>query len=69
MFRVRCAEEDKVLQWRLLFKSEAVPPNPVTITQGSIAPATAGPLPASLIIAGVGLVALIGLGAGGLRHN
>lgn len=56
-------------QLRLLFTMEAAPPSPVTIAQGTIAPATTVPLPASLIIAGVGLVALIGLGAGGLRHN
>ena len=56
-------------QLRLPFKSEAAHPNPVTIVQGTILPATGVPLPASLIIAGVGLVALISLGAGGLRTN
>ena len=56
-------------QSRIPLISEAAPRNPVTIAQGTIASASAGPLPASLIIAGVGLVALIGLGAGGLRHN
>lgn len=56
-------------QLRLPFNSETAPLNPVTIAQGTLAPSTTVPLPASLIIAGIGLVALIGLGAGGLRHN
>lgn len=54
---------------RFSFDSETTPPNPVTVAQGMIFPATTVPLPASLIIVGVGLVALIGLGAGGLRTS
>ncbi len=56
-------------EWRLPFNNNPAPTDPVTLVQGTIAPSTIGPLPASLIIAGVGLVALIGLGAGGLRAS
>lgn len=54
---------------RLPSTSDPAPTNPVTVVQGMVAPSNPVPLPASLIIAGVGLVALIGLGAGGLRTN
>ncbi len=56
-------------QWRLPFNSDSAATNPVAIVHGPMISFPAVPLPASLIIVGVGLVALIGLGAGRLQAN
>lgn len=52
--------------WRLVFGSGGGA-NPRTVS-GGLESLTAVPLPAGVILFGVGLVALIGLGAGGLRN-
>lgn len=50
-------------QWRLVFG----PGNGISV-RGDMASLTAVPLPAAVILFGAGLVALVGLGAGGLRN-
>ncbi len=51
-------------QWRLIFGNEA----DGNVVKGSFGTLIATPLPASAILFGVGLIALVGLGAGGLRN-
>ena len=51
-------------QWRLIFGNE----NDGNIVKGSFGTLIATPLPTSAILFGVGLIALVGLGAGGLRN-
>ena len=51
-------------QWRLIFGNE----NDGNIVKGSFGTLIATPLPASAILFSVGLIALVGLGAGGLRN-
>jgi len=48
-------------QWRLEFASGKV-------VQGALTSLTAVPLPAAVLLFGVGLISLVGLGAGGLRN-
>src|SRR5262245_32774590 len=51
-------------QWRLIFGNES----DGNVVKGSFGTLVATPLPASAILFGVGLIALVGLGAGGLRN-
>lgn len=51
-------------QWRLIFGNE----NDGNIVRGSFGTLIATPLPTAAILFGVGLIALVGLGAGGLRN-
>ena len=51
-------------EWRLVFGNE----NDGSIVKGSFGTLIATPLPAAAILFGVGLIALVGLGAGGLRN-
>ena len=51
-------------QWRLIFGNES----DGNVVKGSFGTLIATPLPASAILFGVGLIALVGLGAGGLRN-
>ena len=51
-------------QWRLVFGNEI----DGNIVKGSFSNLTAVPLPAAVVLFGVGLTALVGLGAGGLRY-
>jgi hypothetical protein len=52
-------------RWRLFF--EDVNGNPAVVL-GSISSLTAVPLPAGVVLFGIGLISLVGLGAGGLRN-
>lgn len=52
-------------RWRLFFEDAAE--NPVAFV-GSITSLTAVPLPAGVVLFGIGLISLVGLGAGGLRN-
>ena len=51
-------------QWRLIFGNE----RDGNVVKGSFGTLIATPLPATAILFGVGLIALVGLGAGGLRN-
>jgi len=51
-------------QWRLIFGNE----NDGNIVKGSVGTLIATPLPTAAILFGVGLIAPVGLGAGGLRN-
>jgi hypothetical protein len=55
---------DDVTEWRLVFGTGGS----TRTVSGEVSSITAVPLPAGVVLFGVGLVALIGLGAGGLRN-
>jgi hypothetical protein len=52
-------------RWRLMFQNDD---GNVVTARGTFQSLTAVPLPSSAILFGVGLIALVGLGAGGLRN-
>lgn len=52
-------------RWRLFFEDQKG--NPAAYV-GSISKLTAVPLPAGVVLFGIGLIALVGLGAGGMRN-
>jgi len=52
-------------RWRLMFQNDD---GNVVTARGTFQTLTAVPLPAAAILFGVGLIALVGLGAGGLRN-
>jgi len=54
-------------QWRLVFAPSG-PGQGGQVVQGALTSLTVVPLPAAVLLFGVGLISLVGLGAGGLRN-